>query len=263
MVAGCRNRVGGHVSDRGGRDERAHIAVGAWVVREGAPVIFQNREEAGRRLAGELLQYRNDTAGLILALPRGGVAVGYQLSLALHLPLDVFITRKIGAPGNPEYALGAVAETGEVFLNDEAVGSFALSQHDLEWLIQTQKEEIDRRKTLYRQGQFLPALTDRTVLLVEDGIATGATFFASAAAIQKLNPKHLVGIVPVGPPETIRNARERVDELVVLLTPEPFYAVGDHYADFTQVKDSDVIEYLNLAEESRREWTERTHSSPA
>ena len=213
-------------------------------------MTFKNREEAGRQLVAELLQYRDDPHGLILALPRGGVAIGYQLSLALHLPLDVFITRKIGAPDNPEYAIGAVTETGSRYLNQEAVRSFGLSRHELDRLIHVQENEIARRKNLYRQGRLLPPLTGRTVLLVDDGIATGSTFLASALAIRSLQPHRLVGAIPVGPSSTIREVRAHVDELVVLMTPDPFEAVGNFFVDFTQVEDRDVVEYLNLAEEA-------------
>ena len=223
-------------------------------------MTFKNREEAGRQLVAELLQYRDDPHGLILALPRGGVAVGYQLSLALHLPLDVFITRKIGAPDNPEYAIGAVAETGSRYLNQEAVSSLGLSRHELDRLIHVQEKEIARRKDLYRQGRPLPQVTGRTVLLVDDGIATGSTFLASALAIRSLQPRRLVGVIPVGPSSTIREVRSHVDELVVLMTPNPFEAVGNFFTDFTQVEDRDVIQYLNLAEEA---MLERTPPSPA
>ncbi len=222
--------------------------------------MFRNREEAGRTLAEKLSHYRNDPTGLILALPRGGVAVGYQLSLALHVPLDVFITRKIGAPGNPEYAIGAVAETGARYLNQEAISSFDLSRHELERLIHAQEIEIARRRDLYRQGRPLPQLTGRTVFLVDDGIATGSTFLASALAIRSLQPRHLVGVIPVGPPSTMREVQAHVNELIVLMTPDPFYAVGDFFVDFTQVEDRDVVEYLNLAEAA---MLERAPSSPA
>ena len=217
--------------------------------------MFRNREEAGRILADELSRYRNDPTALILALPRGGVAVGYQLSLAFHIPLDVFITRKIGSPGNPEYAIGAVTETGSLYLNQEVVSSFGLSRHELDRLIQFQEQEIARRKNLYRQGRQLPKLTGRTVLLVDDGIATGSTFLASALAIRGLQPRRLVGVIPVGPPSTIREVRAHVDELVILMTPDPFEAVGDFFVDFTQVEDRDVIQYLNLAEEAMLKGT--------
>jgi putative phosphoribosyl transferase len=186
--------------------------------------------------------------------------VGYQLSLALHVPLDVFMARKIGAPGNPEYAIGAVAETGSRYLNQEAVSSFGLSRYELDRWIHVQEKEIARRKDLYRQGRPFPQLTDRTVLLVDDGIATGSTFMASALAIRGLQPRRLVGVIPVGPSSTIREVRAHVDELVVLMIPDPFEAVGHFFVDFTQVEDRDVVAYLNLAEEA---MLERTPSSPA
>ena len=223
--------------------------------------MFRDREEAGRKLADELSRYRNDPTALILALPRGGVAVGYQLSLALHIPLDVFITRKIGAPGNPEYAIGAVTESGSHYLYQEAISSFGLSRHELDRLIHVQEQEIARRKDLYRQGRPLPRLTGRTLLLVDDGIATGSTFMASALAIRSLQPHRLVGVIPVGPPSTIREVRSHVDELVVLMTPDPFYAVGNFFTDFTQVEDRDVIQYLNLADEAMLERTPSSNAS--
>jgi predicted phosphoribosyltransferase len=229
-------------------------------MKNGMSVMFQNREEAGRLLASELLAYRDDPAGLILALPRGGVAVGYQLSLALHLPLDVFITRKIGAPGNPEYALGAVSETGNIYVNPGAAADFGLSRKEIEGLASAERQEIARRQALYRQGRRLPSLTDRAVIVVDDGIATGATFFASVEAIRDQRPQRLIAAIPVGPMDTIARARRVVDELVVLATPEPYWAVGNHYVDFAQVNDHEVLQYLNLAEEAIRE---RTHPSPA
>ena len=222
--------------------------------------FFKNREEAGRQLVAELLQYRDDPRGLILTLPRGGVAVGYQLSLGLHLSLDVFISRKIGAPGNQEFAIGAVTETNSRYLNQEAVSSLGLLPHELDRLIHVQEKEIARRKNLYRQGRPLPQLTGRVVLLVDDGIATGSTFLASALAIRSLQPSRLVGVIPVGPPATIHEVRTHVDELVTLLAPDPFYAVGNFFVDFTQVEDRDVVEYLNLAEEA---MLDRTPSPPA
>lgn len=222
-------------------------------------MTFQNREEAGRRLVEQLLHYRDRPATLLLALPRGGVAVGYQLSLGLHLPLDVFIVRKLGAPDNPEYALGAIGETGTVYLNPEAKAAYRLSPADIKQLVQAEQHEIVRRQVLYRQTRRLPALTGRTVILVDDGIATGSTFLASAQSIRSLNPHRLIGAIPVGPMETIREVRAQVDELVVLATPDPFWAVGNHYVDFAQVSDREVVEYLHLAEEALREQAQ--HSS--
>ncbi|MCP9456307.1 MAG: phosphoribosyltransferase [Nitrospira sp.] len=221
-------------------------------------MIFQNREEAGRRLVEKLIHYREHPATLILALPRGGVAVGYQLSVGLHLPLDVFIARKIGAPDNPEYALGAVGESGGIYWNPTARAAYRLSPADIERVIQSQRDEIVRRQALYRQNRPFPTLEDRTVILVDDGIATGSTFFAAILSIRQLGPRRLVGAIPVGPRDTLQLVEERVDELAVLAVPDPFWAVGNHYADFSQVTDREVVEYLNLAEEALR-----THARPS
>ncbi len=212
--------------------------------------MFKNREEAGELLAQELVAFRNDPDGILLALPRGGVTVGYQLSLALHLPLDVLITRKIGAPGNPEYALGALSETGAVHWNQEALAGLSLSERDLAAAVQAQQKEVSRRVALYRQGRPFPNLKDRNVILVDDGLATGATFFASVAAVRQARPRRIIGAVPVGPRSTVEEARSLVDQFVVLQIPEPFYAVGNFYRDFEQVEDREVLEYLNLAEEA-------------
>ena len=212
--------------------------------------MFKNREEAGELLAQELVAFRNDPDGILLALPRGGVTVAYQLSLALHLPLDVLITRKIGAPGNPEYALGAVSETGAVYWNQEALSGLSLSERDLSIAVQAQQKEVSRRVALYRQGRPFPNLKDRSVIIVDDGLATGATFFASVATVRQAHPRRIIGAIPVGPRSTIQEARALVDQLVVLRVPDPFYAVGNFYRDFEQVEDREVLQYLNLAEEA-------------
>ncbi len=212
--------------------------------------MFKNREEAGELLAQELIPFRSDPTAILLALPRGGVAVAYQLSLALHLPLDVLITRKIGAPGNPEYALGAVSETGAVYWNREALVGLSLTERPLSAAVQAQQKEVTRRVALYRQGRPFPDLKDRTVILVDDGLATGATFFASVATARQGNPRRVIGAIPVGPHSTVEEARKLVDQLIVLRVPDPFYAVGNFYRDFEQVEDREVLQYLNLAEEA-------------
>ena len=212
--------------------------------------MFKNREEAGELLAQELIQFRKDPSAILLALPRGGVAVAYQLSLALHLALDVLITRKIGAPGNPEYALGAVSETGAVYWNREALLGLSLTERQLSAAVQAQQKEVTRRVALYRQGRPFPDLNDRTVILVDDGLATGATFFASVATARQGNLCRVIGAIPVGPCLTVEEARKLVDQLIVLRIPDPFYAVGNFYRDFEQVEDREVLQYLNLAEEA-------------
>lgn len=213
---------------------------------------FIDRHDAGKRLAAALAPFENEDT-VVLALPRGGVVVGYVMSLSLHLPLDVFLVRKLGAPGNPEYALGAVAEIGEPYLNRRAMDAFALSPAHLAESVREQREEIARRQALYRNGRPLPSLTGRNVILVDDGLATGATFLASVQALKGLGPKRLIAAIPVGPNETLREVGVQVDELVVLLTPEPFYAVGNHYEDFTQVEDDAVLRCLAGAEVALRD----------
>jgi putative phosphoribosyl transferase len=214
-------------------------------------VVLRDREEAGRLLAAKLISYRDDRNGFILALPRGGVAVGYELSRALHLPLDVFITRKLATPDNPEYAIGALSETGAVYLNPDAVEGFHLSHADLNTFIGNARQEISRRQQCYRNGLPLAPVAGKTVILVDDGIATGATFFATIEAITELSPQRLVAAIPVAPEDNVEAIRSRVDELVVLTTPEPFIAVGHHYQCFTQVSDVEVLEYLKAAQEAR------------
>ncbi|TAJ07985.1 MAG: phosphoribosyltransferase [Nitrospirae bacterium] len=216
-------------------------------------LILRDREEAGRLLAERLSAYRDDPQALILALPRGGVPVGYMLSLALHLPLDVLIVRKLGAPGNPEYAVGAVAEGGALYLNREGLRDLGLGREDLNKPIRVQEEEITRRQALYRGGRSLPQMTGKTIVLVDDGIATGSTFFASIAAVKKLKPDRLVAAIPVGPRETLLRVQREVDALVCLMTPEPFFAVGNHYEEFAQVEDAAVVRYLQAAAASLRE----------
>jgi putative phosphoribosyl transferase len=212
-------------------------------------MIFRDRGHAGFCLAKQLNAYRGDPNAVILALPRGGVAVGYEISRTLHLPLDVFITRKLGTPDNPEYAIGAVSETGAIYLNPEAVDAFNLSHDDLEGLIQAQRREIARRQTLYRQGRRVPVLADRTVILVDDGIATGSTFFATIEAVTELSPRRLIAAIPVGPRETLARVKSLVDELVVLEVRDPFSAVGEAYQDFTQVEDEQVVALLKSAQD--------------
>jgi len=212
--------------------------------------IFRDRAEAGRELAARLTAYCNDPTGLILALPRGGVVVGYEVSLALGLPLDVFITRKLSFPEEPEYAIGAVAETGSIHLNQQAlriIGGFSPASPHFTAMVQAQREEIKRRQLLYRKGRPLPDLKDRTVLLVDDGVATGSTVLASVEALRNLQVRRLVAAFPVGPSETLGEIGRHVDKLVVLSTPESFFAVGNHYLDFRQVTDEEVVDYLERA----------------
>ncbi len=214
-------------------------------------MVFRDRAEAGRLLARKLESSRYDPSALILALPRGGVAVGYELSVSLHLPLDIFVTRKLSTPDNPEYAIGALSETGAIYLNPEAIEVFQLSHAELEAFIGKERQELARRQQLYRNGLPLAPIRDKTVILVDDGIATGATFFATIEAVKELSPRRLIAAIPVAPLDNLARVRSRVDELIVLATPEPFVAVGHHYHDFAQVDDAQVLAYLKAARQSQ------------
>ncbi len=216
-------------------------------------MLFDDRRHAGILLAHAMEAYRGHPHTIVLALPRGGVIVGFELSQALHLPLDVFITRKIGLPEQPEYAIGAVSETGFVYLNPDAADSVNAFRDDLDGLIEAQRHEIVRRQTLYRPGRVLSSLRNKSVIVVDDGIATGSTFFATIEAVKQLAPHRVVAAIPVSPPSTATLVRTKVDEAVILATPEPFGAVGQFYADFDQVDDTEVIRCLQQAEQTLRE----------
>lgn len=209
--------------------------------------MFKDRADAGRQLAEALRAYAGVPDGLVVALPRGGVVVGYEVSRALRLPLEVFIVRKIGYPGNPECAYAAVGETGLLLVTEHGHGFRALPPGYLEECRAEQEKEIWRRKRLYRGGLPFPRIAGRTVLLVDDGLATGATFEAAVLALRTLKPKRLVGAVPAAPMETAERLRAQLDELVVLETPPFFMAVGQVYADFRQVEDAEVLSLLEAA----------------
>ena len=212
--------------------------------------IFRDREEAGLLLAERLLTYQADPSTIVVALPRGGVVVGHVISQALRVPLEVFLSRKLGAPDNPEYAIGAVTETGSIYWNQEALrmmGGFSTAGRYFDETVQAQRDEIRRRQELYRNGRPLPDLQDRTVLLVDDGVATGATFLAAVEALRSLHVRRLVAAIPVGPEETLRKITAVVDSLVVLSVPKQFAAVGNHYVSFPQVSDEEVVRLLTQA----------------
>jgi len=209
--------------------------------------MFLNRSEAGIRLGARLDQYKGRNEVIVLALPRGGVVTGYELARALGVPLDVLIVRKIGFPSQPELAAGAVAETGSQFMNRDILAMGNLSEAALKPEIERQKREIARRVVLYRSGRGLGRLSGKTVILVDDGVATGATMKAAISALREEKPAKLVVALPVAPPETAEELRAMVDEFVCLETPRHFMAVGAHYGDFTQVTDEEVVELLRRA----------------
>ena len=207
--------------------------------------LFKDRHDAGKRLAQKLLHYKEAKDTIVIALPRGGVVVGYDISLLLRLPLDVLITRKLGTPSNPELAMGALAETGYRHMNTDVLREYGVSQEDLECEILCQKGEIDRRVQRYRGGRTLPPLAGRTVILVDDGIATGATFFASLGALLKAETVRIIAAVPVAPPRVLVELKTLVDEVVVLHTSEWFFGIGQFYEHFPQIEDEEVITCLD------------------
>ena len=207
-------------------------------------MVFRDRRDAGRKLAEMLGHYRDKEEVLVLGLPRGGVTVADEVARALHAPLDILIVRKIGFPGNPELAIGAVSETGAVVLNDDIIAGYGVKQEYLERETVRQKEEIERRKVLYRGGEGIPALSGKTVILVDDGVATGATVKAAIATLRKEKLARLVVALPVASPEAEREIARQVDELVCLHAPFGFMAVGGYYQDFGQVEDAEVVEML-------------------
>lgn len=207
---------------------------------------FANRSEAGQRLAERLLHLK-DQNPLVLAIPRGGVPVGFEIARRLGAPLDLLMVRKIGAPNQPELALGAVVDGGraEIVLNREIVESLGVSEDFIGEAATRELAEIARRRQAYL-GTAAPAeVTGRSVIVVDDGIATGASVRAALRAVRRQKPGRLVLAVPVAPPAAVARLRPEVDELVCLATPDPFYAIGLYYADFHQLSDSDVTDILH------------------
>jgi putative phosphoribosyl transferase len=205
---------------------------------------YRNRTEAGRRLAGKLREYARRPDVVILALPRGGVPVGYEVARALNAPLDVFIVRKLGLPSHPELAIGAIASGGIRVIDRQAMSHFGVTDEDLAVVAIDEERELERRERQYRDGLPAPDVAHKTVILVDDGLATGATMAAAAIALRDQRPARLVVAVPVAAPETCEAFREIVDEVVCAETPEPFHAVGDWYEDFSETSDEEVQELL-------------------
>jgi len=206
--------------------------------------MFRDRRDAGIQLAEKLKQYKGDETAVVLALPRGGVVTGFEVARALEAPLDVLIVRKIGFPGQSEFAIGAVSETETVVLNRSIISAYGVEDEYIQKEIAKQKEEIERRIQLYRNGKRILELEGRTIILIDDGVATGATVKAAIAALRKEKIKKLVAAMPVAPPETADELKGMVDEFICLETPPDFMAVGGYYHDFKQVPDTEVVEIL-------------------
>lgn len=209
---------------------------------------FKDRQEAGRLLARRLLLLA-PLRPVVLALPRGGVPVGFEVAQALQAPLDLVLVRKIGAPGHGEFAIGAVADgvTPELVLDEQLVARLGVSRAYLDQAKQAALEEIERRRQAYLGDHQAVDLTDRTAIVVDDGVATGATVLAALGATRQRQPAHMLLAVPVAPPETLRRLRPHGDDIVCLLAPPEFYAVGQFYGQFPQLSDAEVVSLLREA----------------
>jgi predicted phosphoribosyltransferase len=212
---------------------------------------FPNRAEAGRQLAERLTHYHCRDYAIVLGLPRGGVPVAYEVARRLGLPLDVFVVRKLGVPGYEELAMGAIASGNVSVLNEDVMRAVPNSETLLERVIAQEKMELDRREALYRQGRPALDLRERVVILVDDGLATGATMRAAAGALRKQGVAKIVVAVPVGAPETCRELEAEVDELICAFAPEFFHGVGQFYEDFSQTTDEEVRETLARMTQSK------------
>jgi predicted phosphoribosyltransferase len=205
---------------------------------------FADRVEGGHRLAEALRHYRGKPATIVVALPRGGVITGAAIAADLDLPLDVLIVRKLGTPGREELAMGAIGPKGVRVLNEDVIASLRIPTLMIDAETKRQQAELTRRERMYRGDRKPLDLTGKTVIVVDDGLATGSTMFAAVAVIRQQQPSRIVLAVPVAPVDTIERFRLVVDEVVYLETPEPFRAVGDWYFDFAQVEDDEVIAAL-------------------
>jgi putative phosphoribosyl transferase len=206
--------------------------------------LFRDRFEAGRVLASQLSGYAGRPDLIVLALPRGGVPVGSEVARALGAPLDVFLVRKLGLPGHEELAMGAIASGGIRLINEDVVQSYHVSDTAIEAVTRVEIQELQRRERMYRDNRPLPSLHDRTIILVDDGLATGATMRVVVLAVREEAPSSIVVAVPVAAAETCDEFRTIVDDVVCAETPSPFYAVGLWYEDFSQTTDEEVHELL-------------------
>jgi predicted phosphoribosyltransferase len=210
-------------------------------------IPFKNRAEAGRRLAAKLLEYTGRTDVLVLALPRGGVPVAFEVAQALEAPLDIFVVRKLGVPGHEELAMGAIASGGTCVLNNDVIEALKPPFHVVQEVAAREQQELERRERTYRGKRPRLEVRGRTVILVDDGLATGSTMRAAVAALLRLEPARLIVAVPTAAPSTCVEIGEVADECICAITPEPFYAVGIWYEDFSQTTDEEVRDLLERA----------------
>lgn len=208
---------------------------------------FRDRTEAGRVLARRLWRYAGRSDVIVLALPRGGVPVAYEIATALKAPLEVFIVRKLGVPGQEELAMGAIASGGVTVLSEDLIADLGLQREDIAQVTARELIELGRRERVFRGDRPFPSLQGRVVILVDDGIATGATMRAAVRAIRQQHPSCISVAVPVGAPQALEALQDEADELICLLSPDPLLGIGAWYEDFAQLTDEEVIAYLERA----------------
>lgn len=224
---------------------------------DGTNVRFADRREAGRQLAALLRPLAGDPDVIVLGLPRGGVPVAYEAAEALDAPLDVFVVRKLGVPGHEEYAMGAIASGGIRVVNHEVVRQLQITAAAIEAVERDERRELERRERLYRGDRPVPSLRDRTVVLVDDGLATGSTMLAAVQAVRTQRPRRIVVAVPVASREACDTLRREADECVCVATPDPFYGVGLWYQNFNQTTDDEVQQLLATARAARERTVAR------
>lgn len=209
--------------------------------------MFQDRIDAGEKLANELLQYKDQDDVVVVGLPRGGVPVAFEISQNLHLPLDVVCPRKIGAPGNKEFAIGAITESGEGIFDTEIIDRLGIPNDYIGEEVEKEKKRAQHRVDIYRKGMPPREFKGKTVLIIDDGLATGSTMKAAIQSIKSEGADEIIVAVPVSPPDTLQEIRTMVDEVICLDTPSYFQAVGQFYNDFSPTEDEEVIALMNLS----------------
>ena len=209
--------------------------------------LLEDRREAGRMVADQLARYAGKPDVVILGLPRGGVVVAYEVARALDAPLDVFLVRKLGAPGQEELAVGAIASGGVRVMNEDVVRGLGLSESRIEQIAAREQAQLERREQLYRGHTAPVELAGKQVIVVDDGLATGATMRTAVAALRRLGPARVIVAVPAAPAETCATLSREADEVVCAMTPYPFFSIGEWYRDFSQTSDEEVIELLEQA----------------
>jgi putative phosphoribosyl transferase len=212
---------------------------------------FEDRTEAGRLLASKLTAYANRPDVIVLGLPRGGVPVAFEVSKALHVPLDIGLVRKLGVPGHKELAMGAIASGNVRVLNQDVIDWLGISDRVIDHVVAKEQEELERRNLVYRGNRPAPDVRNRTVILVDDGIATGATLRAAIAALRQQDPARIVVAVPVAPPSTCNQLQAEVDDVICVLAPEELYAIGVWYENFSQTTDDEVCDRLARANQGQ------------